>query len=98
MSLWKLYNHAIEFEKDTTLFKLAKIYLLFVLERNSLDLWIGEELRKDYIQLFISLIAVLFFFVKKYNESWCPVMDYKTLNGITIKLSNFLNCRLNWIT
>ena len=49
MSLWKPYDHVIEFEKDAILPKPAKIYPLSVLERNSLDLWIDEELRKDYI-------------------------------------------------
>jgi len=83
MPLWKSYNHPIEFEKDTTLFKLAKIYPLSVLERDSLDFWIDEELRKSYIQLSISSIAAPFFFIKKYDKSLCPVMNYKTLNRIT---------------
>ena len=49
MSLWKPYDHVIEFEKGAILPKPAKIYPLSVSERNSLDLWIDEELRKDYI-------------------------------------------------
>ena len=49
MPLQKLYDYAIEFEEGVTLLKLAKVYPLYVLERNSLDLWIDEELRKDCI-------------------------------------------------
>jgi len=49
--------------------KPAKVYLLSLAERNSLDIWIDEELRKGYIQLSTSLIVALFFFVKKYNRS-----------------------------
>ena len=85
MPLQKLYDHAIEFEKDMILLKPAKVYPLSVLERNSLDLWIDEELVKGYIQLSTSPIAALFFFIKKYDGSLCLVMDYRALNGITIK-------------
>ena len=85
MPLWKLYDHIIEFEKDAILPKPAKVYPLSVLERNSLDLWIDEKLRKGYIQLSTSPIAAPFFFVKKHDRSLYPVIDYRVLNGITIK-------------
>ena len=85
MSLWKPYDHAIEFEKSAILPKPAKVYLLSVSERSSLDLWIDEELRKGYIQPSTSPIAAPFFFVKKHDGSLRPVMDYRALNGITIK-------------
>jgi len=85
MPLWKPYDHAIEFEKGTILPKPAKVYPLSVLERNSLDLWIDEELRKGYIPPSTSPIAALFFFVKKHDGSLYPVIDYRVLNGITIK-------------
>jgi len=55
--------------EDTTLPKLAKVYLLSLVERNSLNMWINKELRKGYIQPSTSLIAALFFFVKKHNGS-----------------------------
>jgi len=67
--IWKLYNHAIDFVEDTTLPKLAKVYPLSLVERNSLNMWINKELRKRYIQPSTSLIAALFFFVKKHNGS-----------------------------
>jgi len=37
MPLRKLYDYAIDFVKDAKLPKLAKVYLLFLAERNSLD-------------------------------------------------------------
>jgi len=81
----KLYDYTIKFKKSTILLKLAKVYPLSVSERNSLDLWIDEELKKGYIQPSTSFITVLFFFVKKYDGSLHLVMDYRALNGITIK-------------
>jgi len=49
MPIWKLYDHVIDFVKDTMFSKLAKVYLLSLVERNSLNMWIDEELRKRYI-------------------------------------------------
>jgi len=65
--------------------KPAKVYPLSPAERNSLDTWINKELRKGYIQPSTSLIAAPFFFVKKHDGSLRPVMDYRALNGITVK-------------
>jgi len=42
----RLYGHIIEFRKDVILSKLIKVYLLFLVERNSLDWLIDEKLRK----------------------------------------------------
>jgi len=83
--IWKLYDHAIDFVEDTMLSKPAKVYLLSLVERNSLDIWINEKLRKGYIQLSTSPIAAPFFFVKKHDGSLQPIIDYRALNGITIK-------------
>jgi len=69
MPIQKPYNHAIDFVEDTILPKPTKVYLLFLVERNSLDTWINEELRKGYIQPSTSLIAAPFFFIKKHNRS-----------------------------
>jgi len=49
MPIQKLYDHMIDFVEGATLPKLAKVYLLSLAERNSLDMWINEELRKGYI-------------------------------------------------
>ena len=89
MPLWKLYNHAIDFMEGTKLPKPAKVYLLSLVKRSSLDIWINKELKKGYICSSTSLIAALFFFVKKHDRSLWFIMDYRALNTITIK-----NCYL----
>jgi len=63
------YNHAINFMESAKLPKPAKVYPLSLAERNSLDTWINEELRKGYIRPSTSPIAAPFFFVKKHNGS-----------------------------
>jgi len=85
MPLQKLYDHAIDFMEGTKLPKLPKVYPLSLVERNSLDTWINEELRKGYIHPSTSPITALFFFVKKHNGSLQPIMDYRALNEITVK-------------
>jgi len=89
MPLWKPYDHAIDFMEGAKLSKPAKVYLLSPAERNSLDTWINEELRKGYICPSTSPIVAPFFFVKKHDRSLRPVMDYRALNAITVK-----NCYL----
>jgi len=69
MPLQKLYDHAIDFMEGAKLPKPAKVYLLSLAERNSLDTWIDEELRKGCIHPSTSLIVAPFFFVKKYDGS-----------------------------
>jgi len=49
MPIRKLYDHVIDFVEGAILPKPAKVYLLSLVERNSLDIWINEELRKGYI-------------------------------------------------
>ena len=49
MPIQKPYDYAIDFIKGAMLPKPAKIYPLSLVERNSLDTWINEELRKGYI-------------------------------------------------
>jgi len=67
--LWKLYDYAIDFMEDIKLSKPAKVYPLSLVEKNSLDTWINEKLRKGYIYLSTSPIAALFFFIKKHDRS-----------------------------
>jgi len=69
MSLRKPYDHAIDFMEGAKLPKPAKVYLLSLAKRNSLDTWIDEELRKGYILPSTSPIVALFFFVKKHDGS-----------------------------
>jgi hypothetical protein len=85
MPLRKEYDHGIEFEEGVMLPKPAKVYPLSPNEKNSLDTWIDEELRKGYIRPSTSPIAAPFFFVKKKDGSLRPVMDYRALNSITVK-------------
>jgi len=49
MPIWKPYDHVIDFVEGAIFPKPAKVYPLFLVERNSLDIWINEELRKRYI-------------------------------------------------
>ncbi len=81
----KPYDHPIDFVEDAPLPKPAKIYPLALNERNSLDEWIREELRKGYIRPSKSPVAAPFFFVKKRDGSLRPVMDYRALNSVTVK-------------
>jgi len=69
MPLRKPYDYAIDFMEDAKLPKPAKVYPLSLAERNSLDTWIDEELRKSYIHPSTSPIAAPFFFVKKHDGS-----------------------------
>jgi len=69
MPLRKLYDHAIDFMEGAKLPKPAKVYPLSLVERNSLDTWIDEELKKGYICSSTSPIAAPFFFVKKHDGS-----------------------------
>jgi len=85
MPLQKPYDYAIDFMKGAKLPKPAKVYLLSLAKRNSLDTWIDKELRKGYIRPSTSPIAAPFFFVKKHNRSLQPIMDHRALNAITIK-------------
>ena len=81
----KPYDHPIDFVEGSSLPKPAKVYPLSPNERNSLDEWIDEELKKGYIRPSKSPVAAPFFFVKKHDGSLRPVMDYRALNDITIK-------------
>ena len=81
----KPYDHPIDFVENSALPKPAKMYPLSPNERNSLDTWIDEEMRKGYIRPSKSPVAAPFFFVKKHDGSLRPCMDYRNLNSITIK-------------
>lgn len=85
MPIRKTYNHGIEFVEDASLPKPAKLYPLSPLEKNSLDEWIKEELRKGYISKSKSPVAAPVFFVKKKGGLLRLVVDYRKLNNITVK-------------
>jgi hypothetical protein len=79
----KPYDHAIEFNDGAVLPKLAKLYPMSPLKKNSLDTWIEEELAKGYIRKSKSPVATPVFFVKKKEEALRLVQDYRKLNAIT---------------
>ena len=87
MPLRKPYDHAIDFMEGTKLPKPARVYLLFLVKRNSLDSWINEELRKGYIRSSISPIAAPFFFVKKYDEAYNPSWIIEPLTKLLSKIA-----------
>ena len=81
----KAYDHPIDFVDDYKLPPKKNAYPMSPKERNSLDAWIDEELRKGYIRPSKSDISASFFFVKKADGSLRPCMDYRFLNAITKK-------------
>ena len=93
----KPYDHSIEFEKEHTLPWAAKLYPLSPKEKNSLDEWITEELRKGYICPLKSPVAAPVFFVKKKDGSLRLVQDYCKLNDITVKNQYPIPCINNLV-
>src|ERR1700712_2151486 len=81
----KEWDHGIDFEEGASLPKPAKLYPLSPKEKNSLDEWITEELRKGYIRPSKSPVAAPVFFVKKKDDGLRLVQDYRKLNDITVK-------------
>jgi len=68
--LQKPYDYVIDFMEGTKLTKLAKVYPLALVKRNSLDTWINKELRKGSIYPSTSLMEA-------YNLLWTtePLMQ-----------------------
>ena len=85
MPMHKPYDHAIEFVEGTPLPRPAKLYPLSPKEKEALDAWLNEELRKGYIRKSKSPVAAPVFFVKKKDGSLRLVQDYQELNEITVK-------------
>ena len=85
MPMHKPYDHAIEFMEGTPLPRPAKLYPLSPKEKEALDAWLNEELRKGYIRKSKSPVAAPVFFVKKKDGSLRLVQDYRKLNEITVK-------------
>src|SRR5258705_7519188 len=77
------WDHAIELCEDF-IAKKGKIYALSLMEQNSLDDWIKEQLAKGYIRQLKSLQSSPFFFVpKKESNTLHPCQDYQYLNEYT---------------
>lgn len=69
MPVRKPYDHEIDFEDGASMPKPAKLYPMSPKEKNSLDDWIDEEVRKGYIRPSKSPMAAPVFFVKKKDGS-----------------------------
>ena len=81
----KPWDHGIEFVENYTLPKKSSHYPLLPQEKEALNKWLEEELRKRYIRRSKSQIAASVFFVKKKDRSLQLIQDYQKLNDITKK-------------
>ena len=69
-------NYSINLIEGKSLSKPAKAYLISISEQTSLNVWMKEELQKEYILQSDSETAALFFFIKKADSRLRPYMDY----------------------
>jgi len=84
MPIRKIWDHAIDLKE---MFKLQKerIYPLSRNEREKVQNFVNDQLRKGYIRLSKSPQTLLVFFVSKKDGSKRIVIDYCSLNKQTIK-------------
>jgi len=80
----KVWDHAIDIKEDFRPSK-AKVYPLSRNEREEVQKFIDEHLKKGYIQPLKSEQTLPVFFVGKKNGGKCMVMDYCKLNRQTVK-------------
>ena len=80
----RVWDHKIEL-KEGFQPKSFKTYNLTPKEQKELDAFLKENLEKGYIRPSKSLMATLFFFVKKKDGKLQPCQDYRYLNEWTIK-------------
>jgi len=80
----KTWDHAIDLKE---MFKPQKgrIYPLSKNEKEEVQNFVEDQLRKDYIRPLKSPQTLLVFFVGKKDSSKRMVMDYRNLNNQTIK-------------
>ena len=77
--------------------KKGKIYLLSRVEREKVQEFVKDQLRKGYIRLSKSLQISLVFFVPKKDGKKRMVQDYWYLNSWTVKNNYLLSLILNLI-
>jgi len=80
----KFWNYTIDL-KETFKPQKGRIYPLFKNEREEVQNFVNNQLRKGYIRLSKSPQISLVFFVSKKDRSKRMVMDYHSLNKQTIK-------------
>ena len=84
MPMRKVWNHAIDL-KETFKLRKGRIYPLSKREREEVQHFVKDQLRKGYIRPSKSPQTLLVFFVGKKDSSKRMVMDYHNLNDQTIK-------------
>jgi len=84
----KVWDHAIDLKETLKLWK-ERIYLLSKNEREEVQNFVEDQLRKRYIRPLKSPQMSLVFFVGKKDGSKQMVMDYYNLNDQTMK-NNYL--------
>ena len=88
MPIRKVWDHAIDL-REGFVPKKEKIYLLSRVEREKVQEFVKDQLRKGYIRLLKSPQTSLVFFVPKKDKKKRVVQDYRYLNSWTIK-NNYL--------
>jgi len=76
----KIWNHAIDL-KETFKLQKGRIYPLSKMEREKVQKFMKDQLRKEYIKLSKFPQTLSVFFVGKKNRSKRMVMDYYNLNN-----------------
>ena len=84
MPVQKTWDHAIELKEGFTP-KKKKVYLLSREEREEVQAFVKDQLRKGYICPSKSPQTSLVHFIAKKNGTWRMVQDYQHINQWTIK-------------
>ena len=92
ISVRKVWDYAIDVREEFKASK-AKVYLLSRNERDKVQKFIDEHLKKDYIRPSKSEQTLLVFFVGKKDGGKHMVMDYCKLNRQTV--TNFIQTYLH---
>jgi len=92
----KIWDHTIDLREGFVL-KKGKIYPLSRVEREEVQKFVKDQLRKGYIRPSKSLQTSLVFFVPKKDGKKRMVQDYRYLNSWTIKNNYPLPLILNLI-
>ena len=84
MLIRKIWDHAIDLKEKFKASK-AQVYLLSRNEREEIQQFVQDHLRKEYIRPSKSPQTSPVFFVGKKNGGKCVVMDYRRLNKQMVK-------------
>jgi len=96
MPMRKAWNHVIDLKEGFVL-KKRKIYLLSRVEREEVQKFVKDQLRKEYIRPSKLPQISLVFFVPKKDGKKRMVQDYRYLNSWIIKNNYMLPLILNLI-